>query len=53
MLLSPMIFFSSGLITTEQMYIIFTACFILRGRDMHIDFLQFITGWHDFPFDAS
>ena len=47
-----MIFSSSEPITTEQMYIIFTACFILRGRDTH-DFLQFITGWHDFPFDAS
>ena len=53
MLLAPMIFFSSGSITTEQMCIIFAACFILRGRDTYIDFLQFITGRHDFPFDAS
>ena len=27
---------------TEQMCIIFAACFILRGCDKHIDFLQFM-----------
>ena len=39
-------------ILTEQMCIIFAACFILRGRDMHIDFLQFVSGQHDLPSDA-
>ena len=32
-------------VLTEQMCIIFAACFILRGRDMHIDFLQFVSDW--------
>ena len=34
------------------MCIIFAACFILRGRDMHIDFLQFVSGQRDLPSDA-
>ena len=34
------------------MCIIFAACFILRGCDMHIDFLQFVSGQHDLPSDA-
>ena len=33
--------------------IIFAPCFILRGRDRHIDVLRFISGQHDFPSDAS
>ena len=37
---------------TEQMCIIFAARFILRGHDMHIDFLQFVSGWHDLPSDV-
>ena len=39
-------------VLTEQMCIIFVTCFILRGRDMHIDFLQFVSGQHDLPSDA-
>ena len=35
------------------MCIIFAVCFILRGRDTHIDFLQFISGRHDFGSDVS
>ena len=38
---------------TEQMCIIFAACFIPRSRDTYIDFLQFISGWQDLPSDAS
>ena len=38
---------------TEQMCIIFAACFILRGGHTHIDFLRFISGLHDLPSDAS
>ena len=38
---------------TEQICIIFAACFILRGRDTGIDFLRFISGRHDLPSDAS
>ena len=37
---------------TEQMCIFFAACFILRGHDMHIDFLQFVSGRHDLPSDV-
>ena len=32
---------------------IFAACFILRGRDTHIDFLRFISGLLDLPSDSS
>jgi len=39
-------------VLTEQMCIIFAACFLLRDRDMHIDFLQFVSGQHDLPSDA-
>ena len=38
---------------TEQMCIIFPACFIPKGRDAHIYFLRFISGQHDFPSDAE
>ena len=31
---------------TEQICIIFVSCFILRGRDTHIDFLRFVSGSH-------
>ena len=31
---------------TEQLCIIFVACFILKGRDTHIDFLRFVSGAH-------
>ena len=37
---------------TEQMCIFFAACFILRGHDMHIDFLQFVSGQRDLPSDT-
>ena len=33
---------------TEQIFINFAVCFILRGRDTLIDFLRFISGRHDF-----
>ena len=39
-------------VLTEQMCIIFATCFILRGRDVDIDFLQFVSGQHDLPSDA-
>ena len=38
---------------TEQIFINFAVCFILRGRDTLIDFLRFISGRHDLPSDAS
>ena len=38
---------------TEQMCIIFAACFIPGSRDTYIDFLQFISGWQDLPPDVS
>ena len=44
---------AAGRSTTEQMCIIFAACFILRDRDTHIDFLRFISGRHDFLSDAN
>ena len=34
---------------TEQMCIIFAACFIPKSRDTHIDFLRLISGWQDLP----
>ena len=36
---------------TEQMCIIFVACFILGGRDTHIGFLRFVCGPHNLPYD--
>ena len=33
---------------TEQIFINFAVCFILRGRDTLIDFLRFISSRHDF-----
>ena len=38
---------------SEQMCIIFAACYILRSHDTHIDFLQHISGWQDLPSDTS
>ena len=38
---------------TEQMCIIFAACFRPRSCDTHIDFLRFISGWQDLPSDAG
>ena len=38
---------------TEQIFINFAVCFILRGRDALTDFLRFISGRHDLPSDAS
>jgi len=38
---------------TEEMCIIFAACFILRIRDTYIDFMRFSPDWQDLPSDAS
>ena len=42
-------FFSpAGRLSSEQIFINFAVCFILRGQDTLIDFLRFISGRHDF-----
>ena len=58
MLLVPMNFTLAGrlcsggfYVFTEQMCIIFVACFLLRGRDTHIGFGRFVSGPHDLPHD--